>query len=167
MSTEVRTPEEFAKRYKTYGDGITPPVSVGNINVFDPETGETFGAYDPDEDYPDTARVIINLNCKTVKSGKRNASMSQPASWNLRWRTGDFVLAHIENGWIQRLMPVTANKAKTLSAAEIDRKIKETVEESKQEETKKAAKESKSSKKAKEEAEAEVVEAVEVEDKPF
>lgn len=61
-----RSNEEFSKNYKRANqDGIFGPVAVGNINEFQ-------------------GRMIINLCMKTVRSGEKNASYSQPSDWKLK-----------------------------------------------------------------------------------
>lgn len=114
MTATALTPEERyfqaidkAANYPMYGDGVTPPVAVGNIGHY-------------------ADRVIINLACKTERcvGGPRagehrkptaNATLSQPDDWKLRFNTGDYVCALIEDGYVKKLLPVTAMQARQIS----------------------------------------------------
>lgn len=91
-----RTNEEFARNYKrALQDGIFGPVAVGNINKYvDKNTGEE--------------RMIVNLCMKTIRSGERNATYSQPSDWRLKFGTGEHVNVLVQNGYVSKIMPIVA-----------------------------------------------------------
>src|SRR5690606_30765900 len=140
----------------------------GMIRYFVTTTVRTFCIYESLDDYPDTARIIINLNMKTEKSGSRNASLSMPVVWPsgdravVKWGTGEYVCAIVENGYVRKLIPVSSMKAKILTAAEVDKKNQQAIEAQAQIEA-----QDKPKGKSKVEKELQVVEAESIEEKAF
>jgi hypothetical protein len=106
----LRTNEEFAKNYKRANqDGIYGPIAIGNINEYQ-------------------GRMIINLCMKTVRSGERNATYSQPVDWKLKFATGEFVNVLVQNGYIAKLMPIspkslTSGVAKAIEEASAGQEV--------------------------------------------
>lgn len=106
MEIPHRSNEEFSKNYKRANqDGIYGPVAVGNINKFDGPGGP---------------RMIINLCMKTIRSGERNASYSQPADWRLKVSTGEHVNVLVENGYVRKLMPIVTKSLTSTVARGIE-----------------------------------------------
>jgi hypothetical protein len=129
MEDVKKTAAEFAAKYKTYSDGIVGPIAIGNINVLSKDR-EYLGPYSNDVEYPEGARVIYNLNCKTEKTPNTNATYSHPLvgkdgkPWKVKFNTADYVAVLIVDGWVQKLMtPMSVMKAH-----EIDQKIAKKIE---------------------------------------
>jgi hypothetical protein len=98
----VRTNEEFARNYKVATqDGIYGPVAVGNINEYD-------------------GRLIINLCMKTIRSGERNATYSQPVDWRLKAGTGEYVNVLVQNGYVTKIMPIVPKSLSSEVAKSIE-----------------------------------------------
>ena len=103
---------ERAAQYKMFGEGVSAlPVTVGNISNYRNAAGEE--------------RTIINFNAKTARCvggplahehrrPAANASYDQPASWNLKFQTGDSVFLFIANGYVKKIMPLTAQVGKQI-----------------------------------------------------
>lgn len=79
---------EFAKNFPVIKitDGLHPVlITIGNIN-------------------PYNGKTIINLNCKTTKSGDRNASYStQYEDYAKKFRPGQAVYVEMANGYPKKL----------------------------------------------------------------
>ena len=105
-ATSGRSNEEFARNYKRANqDGIFGPVAIGNINEH-------------------AGRIIINLCMKTIRSGERNATYSQPADWKVKFGTGEYVNVLVQNGYVSKIMPIVAKPL----TSEVAKAIQESME---------------------------------------
>jgi len=103
----VRSNEDFSRNYlRANSDGVYGPIAVGNINEFDDEkNGKT---------------MIINLCFKTIRSGEKNASLSQPSDWKLKFSTGQFVNVQVENGYVRKIMAIHVKSLTSAVAKSIE-----------------------------------------------
>lgn len=99
---------EYAKNYPLLSfDGLHQPVTVGNIS----DSGN--------------GRTLINLNCKSLKSGDRNAVYSIPSDWAdaKAFKTGDIVVVVVADGWVKKIKPAVIHMVgakRPVSAARVN-----------------------------------------------
>lgn len=93
MSTEKKTPEQFAANLKTFGPGLHKYVKLGHIaKGVKNKKGEL--------------RDLFNMPFKTSASGDKNAVYSTQSAWNVadRYTKGEFVDVIInELGFIDKM----------------------------------------------------------------
>jgi hypothetical protein len=130
-----RTPEEFAKNYPRFGDGLVgQPIAIGNINEIIDKNGNK--------------RILVNLCMKTTGSGDRNAVWSTKFNLPSHVRTGAYVQPYIENGYVKKLIPMAASASMVTSVNEAaqeqldqeaaDKAVDQTIKEAQAKEASKA-----------------------------
>lgn len=114
VSQNTKTPAEYAANYPTITtDGLYGPLSVANINSFN-------------------GRILMNVCCKTTRSGDRNAVISYPESWfkdrPFPHRPGDQINILVEDGYIKKAFAAKAKSVTSISAATVNKQVAEEIE---------------------------------------
>jgi hypothetical protein len=113
QTEEQAESRKYSDNFKVFGDGVTPPISLGNINEHN-------------------GRMFVNLNIKTltdVNNGYDNAVFTYPTQVQGRvsarmvqdmhnryggLKRGDYVLAVIVGNRVDKLLPIQAAASKEI-----------------------------------------------------
>lgn len=114
VSQNKKTPQEYAANYPViHVDGYYGPLSVGNVTPFN-------------------TRILVNVCCKTTRSGDKNAVISYPESWfkdrPFPFRPGDQINILVEDGYIKKAFAAKAKSVSSISFGTINKEVADAID---------------------------------------